>query len=115
MYYLRKLPLLFALTAAILLGVLGLSCSMSNKRILTIMIISMVIFFAVGIYVRASIFSIIEQVNEKKKKNSEEEEQKVQVGQERQSETIKGKDQHTEDDFEPLRVTDYIKNELKQS
>ena len=67
------------------------------------------------VFMCAQVFSIIEQVNEKKKKNSEEEEQKVQVGQERQSETIKGKDQHTEDDFEPLRVTEYIKNELKQS
>lgn len=68
MHYLRKLPLLFALIAAILIGVLGLSSSMSNKKILTIMTISMVFFFITGLYVRSTVLSIIYEVNEKEER-----------------------------------------------
>ncbi|HZK27196.1 MAG TPA: hypothetical protein VFD00_06630 [Thermoclostridium sp.] len=126
MHYLRKLPLLFALIAAILIGVLGLSSSMSNKKILTIMTISMVFFFITGLYVRSTVLSIIYEVNEKKKENNELENQDEQgnpadmVNQE-ESENQDGQKNNQEDtsriyedDFEPLRVSEFIRNELRQ-
>lgn len=103
MYYLRKLPLLFALIAAVLSGLIGFSRSMSNNRILLQMIITMVVFFAVGMYIRHTLLKIINQIKEKEKS---EEQKKLQELSEEKNET---------EELEPLKISEYIKKELKRS
>ena len=90
------------------------------------MTISMVFFFITGLYVRSTVLSIIYEVNEKKKENNELENQDEQgnpadmVNQE-ESENQDGQKNNQEDtsriyedDFEPLRVSEFIRNELRQ-
>lgn len=119
MQYIDRLPLLFALLAAILSGVIGLSRSMANDRILLQMIITMVIFYVVGIFVRYNLFKINAQAKEKKinedvkleKKLSRESKENVI-----EKEDNIGEDNSiSEDDFEPLKVSQFIREELKKS
>lgn len=109
MYYLKRLPLLFALIAAIISGVAGLAYSMSNNRILTQMIISMIVFFAVGIFARYNLSKIINQVEENREKNEKNEEIKVENKPSRET------DDKNIVDFEPLKVSKIIRTELNRS
>lgn len=112
MYYLKRLPLLFALIAAIISGVAGLAYSMSNNRILTQMIISMIVFFAVGIFARYNLSKIINQVEENREKNEKNEKnEEIKVENKPSRET----DDKNIVDFEPLKVSKIIRTELNRS
>jgi len=114
MHYIRKLPLLFALFAAIIAGIIGLSRSMANDRIMLYMIISMTVFYAVGFIARYNLVQIYNHVIEKRQKETLDAEQNG----ENNVENVNSKEEEKENnviDFEPLKVSRIIREELKES
>lgn len=121
MQYLQKLPLLLALAAAFLSGLVGFVRHNPQKEILFMMVLAMVLFFAIGLFARSTLTNIKNQ-NERKKKEKEQEELKKQQELEKQSkekemglgrkiDITAGK--ADEDAFNPLPVSEFIKKELK--
>lgn len=122
MRYLQKLPLLLALAAAFLSGLTGFVRQISQKEILLQMVLMMTLFFIIGLFARATLTNIKEQVDCKKKKEKEQEELKKQQELENQlQEKEKGLGRTIdfkagkvdEDAFNPLPVSEFIKKELK--
>lgn len=111
MYYINRLPLLFALFAAILTGIVGLSRSTSNDRILVQMMITMVIFYTVGFFVRYNIMKIYSQVKEKKETEALE---ALSKNENDRPGSPNEQKENNDDDFEPLKAAKFVKRELKK-
>lgn len=116
MHYIRRLPLLLALLAAILSGIAGHIRSMTTDKILLLMIVTMVVFYCIGFFVRYNLMKIYDQIKEKREKesiNEEPEDEKTSI-----EKSIERKEEEMEniiDAFEPLKVSKFIREELKQS
>ncbi|NLX76804.1 MAG: hypothetical protein GXZ01_05435 [Clostridiaceae bacterium] len=118
MQYINRLPLLFALFAAIISGAIGLSRSATNDRILVQMMICMVIFYAIGIYARYTLTEIYEQVKKKKAKIMHAEETKetkeIKEAKHEVKQTGETGNSIAEEEFEPLKVSRFIREKLEQ-
>lgn len=118
MQYINRLPLLFALFAAIISGAIGLSRSATNDRILVQMMICMVIFYAIGIYARYTLTEIYEQVKKKKAKIMHAEETKetkeIKEAKHEVKQTGETANSIAEEEFEPLKVSRFIREKLEQ-
>lgn len=119
MQYLQKLPLLLALTASFLSGLMGLIRGSEQKQILIQMVLVMTVFFVIGLFARSVLTNILDQI-ERKKQEEEQEELKRQMELEKEAEEkglgnnidIQAGDQD-EDLFNPLPVSEFIRKELK--
>ncbi len=121
MQYLHKLPLLIALAAAFLMGLLGFARRSPQKEILVQMVLAMVLFFVIGLFVRSTLTNIKEQIEQKKKEREleelkkqqemEKQEKEMEIGLGRNIDFTAGKED--EDAFNPLPVSEFIKKELK--
>jgi len=78
MRYLQKLPLLLALAAAFLTGLIGFVSQASQKVILTRMVLMMVVFFVIGLFTRSTLLNIKDQVEQKKNEREAEERKQKQ-------------------------------------
>lgn len=123
MRYLQKLPLLLALAAAFFTGLMGFMRQGSQKEILNQMVLLMILFFALGLFVRATLLNAKEQVELKVKEREREELRKQQELEleksEKEAATVGKNIDFTagkvgEDAFEPLPVSEFIKKELKR-
>ena len=118
MQYINRLPLLFALFAAIISGAIGLSRSATNDRILVQTMICMVIFYAIGIYARYTLTEIYEQVKKKKAKIMHAEETKetkeIKEAKHEVKQTGETGNSIAEEEFEPLKVSRFIREKLEQ-
>jgi len=118
MQYINRLPLLFALFAAIISGAIGLSRLATNDRILVQMMICMVIFYAIGIYARYTLTEIYEQVKKKKAKIMHAEETKetkeIKEAKHEVKQTGETGNSIAEEEFEPLKVSRFIREKLEQ-
>jgi len=114
MRYLQMLPLLMALAAALISGILGFFKSTPQKEVIMQMALIMVIFYVTGLFVRSTLIHTIEQI-EKKKKEREEEEKKQQEAENEKQKIVGANIDITADDnsFDPLPVSEFIKRELK--
>lgn len=125
----HKLPLLMALTGAIITGLVGYTHRVNNKENMTNMVITMIIFYVVGLLIRNTITSIMETL--KKKAEERENEEKQRIAEEKknakeaeldnnlgQSLNLVADDKYdlgiSDDEFDELPVADYIKNELRK-
>lgn len=125
MRYLNRLPLLLALAGSIVSGLLSIIRLRAQKEILVQMALVMVIFYVAGLFLRSTVQSIKSQVDEKKLK--QEEENRTKKSREEKENTDEGKTEkslggnidftvdESDDAFDPLPVSEYIKNELKKS
>lgn len=119
MRYLQMLPLLMALAAALISGILGFFKSMHQKEVIMQMTLIMVIFYVTGLFVRSTLICAVEQIEKKIKQREEEEEEEKRKEQEKaedENQRILGANiDMTADDnsFDPLPVSEFIKNELK--
>ena len=121
MRYLQKLPLLLALAAAFLTGLIGFVSQASQKVILTRMVLMMVVFFVIGLFTRSTLLNIKDQVEQKKNEREAEERKQKQELEKKQKEQEMGLGNNIdlsagaedEDAFEPLPVSEFIKKELK--
>ncbi len=125
MRYLQILPLLMALAAAILSGFLGFIRSIPQKEIMMQMVLVMIVFYILGLFTRSSFMGVLKQLDEKIKERELEEQKKQaekeqEEEKERQSPYDLGKnidltaDDMTEDSFDPIPVSEFIKNELNK-
>jgi len=132
MAYIRKLPLLLALSGAIVTGLAGYAHRLSNKENMTNMVIAMVVFYVVGLFVRYTVNDIVETI--KRKAEERELEEKKRLAEERKKEEEAQKAamaDNTEsilnlvadekidlgiddDEFNELPIAEYIKNELRK-
>jgi len=135
MDYIRKLPLLMALSSGIITGLAGYANQVGNKENMTNMFIAMVIFYIVGLLIRGTLIDIIE-TNRKKEEEKKREEKRLAKEKEREekererkkkqaAENIPGsildiaadedlKPGMNDEEFEALPIADYIRNELKK-
>jgi flagellar biosynthesis/type III secretory pathway M-ring protein FliF/YscJ len=118
MRYLQKLPLMFALAAAFLIGIIGSIRQNSQKTVLAQMVMVMVLFFFIGLFARATLLNIKEQ-HEKREKEQEEIEKQQELEQNKETESL-GKNidfaagDMDDDVFEPLPVSEFIQKQLKR-
>ena len=135
MDYIRKLPLLMALSSGIITGLAGYANQVGNKENMTNMFIAMVIFYIVGLLIRGTLIDIIE-TNRKKEEEKKREEKRLAKEKEREekererkkkqaAENIPGsildiaadedlKPGMNDEEFEALPIADYIMNELNK-
>ncbi|HEY8501009.1 MAG TPA: hypothetical protein VIL89_10345 [Clostridia bacterium] len=112
MRYIQILPLLMALAAALISGILGFFKSIRQKEVIMQMALIMVIFYVTGLFVRSTLMCAVEQIEQKRKEREEEE--KEEKEKEKQQELGANIDMTVGDDsFDPLPVSEFIKRELK--
>ena len=86
MRYLQKLPLMFALAAAFLIGIIGSIRQNSQKTVLAQMVMVMVLFFFIGLFARATLLNIKNSM--KKGKEQEEIEKQQELEQNKETESL---------------------------
>ncbi len=122
MGYIQKLPFILASTITIIVGLVCYTSGASNMDTFVKMIISMTIFYLIGMYVRNLIIDIKKQVDENRKKeelernkNAEKESTNIDgtnnknVDFQTQTENVK-KENNNSDEFTPLMASKVIKN-----
>jgi hypothetical protein len=132
MAYIRKLPLLLALTGAIITGLAGYVHRVNNKDNMANMVIAMVVFYVVGLFIRNTINNIVDTIRQKaeereleekrllaEEKKKEEEAEKAEMADDAGSiVNLVADDKYdigiSDDEFNELPITDYIKNELRK-
>ncbi len=133
MDYIRKLPILMALSVAIITGLVGYTHRVHNDENMINMLVAMVAFYIVGLLIRGTVLDIIE-TNRRKEKERLEEEKRIAKEKEKEEKKLKQKQSKdkgssssldivadedlnpgmTEEEFNALPVADYITNELKK-
>lgn len=117
MQYLQKLPLLLALAAAFLSGLLGFIRQSSQKNILIQMTIVMIVFFVIGLFARAILTNIQQQVEQKKQEELRKQKELEQEALEQEMGLGKNIDlkagELDDEAFDPLPVSEFIRKELK--
>lgn len=131
MDYIRKLPLLMALAAAIITGLMGYINHVRNNENMTNMLIVMVIFYIVGLLIRGTVLEAIE-TNRKKEEDRIKEEKRIAAEKEKEEKRQKqNKEKDSggsinmvadedlnlgirEDEFQALPIADYITKEFKE-
>lgn len=131
MDYIRKLPLLMALAAAIITGLVGYIHQVRNNENMTNMLIVMVVFYIVGLLIKGTVLEAIE-TNRKKEEERIQEEKRIAEEKEKEEKEKKQNMEKSsgssldmvadeelnlginEDDFQALPIADYITKELKE-
>jgi len=129
MDYIRKLPLLIALSSGIITGLVGYANHVRDKENMANMFIVMVIFYIVGLMIRGTLIDIIETNRRKEEEKIREEKrlarEKEREEKEKEKESISGStldiaaDEDlnpiiNDEEFEALPIADYIRNELNK-
>ena len=133
MDYIRKLPLLMALSGAIITGLVGYTHQVNNNENMINMLIAMVIFYLVGLLIRGTVLDIIETNRKKEEEERIKEEERIAKEKEKEEKKLKKQNAEkgsgstldiiadedldlgmTEGEFNALPVADYITNELKK-
>ncbi|NLM26730.1 MAG: hypothetical protein GX211_00945 [Clostridiaceae bacterium] len=117
MRYIQMLPLLMALAAALISGILGFIKSTPQKEVIMQMAWVMVVFYVIGLFARSTLICTMEQIEKKRKEREEEEEErKKQEKEEKEREEMVGTNVDLtagDDSFNPLPFTEFIRKELK--
>jgi Co/Zn/Cd efflux system component len=123
MEYVHKIPFLFGAAAAIIAGIISNLINVSQQDTYIRMAISMIIFFAIGIYIRNTLHKIHEELESKKLEEENkilveiEEEKRLAADEERLNQELELKTVGTKidfkvddagEDFSPLTVSEYI-------
>jgi phosphate/sulfate permease len=137
MDYIRKLPLLMAISSAIITGLVGYMHQVQNNENMTNMLITMVIFYIVGLLIRGTVLDAIETNRIKEEEKLEEEkrlakEEEKRIAKEKEEEKQKQTAEKAsgsildiaadedinlginEEEFDALPIADFITNELKK-
>lgn len=125
MEYVHKLPFLLGAAAAIIVGIISNLINASQQDTYIRMAMSMIIFFAIGVYIRNTLQKIHEELESKKQEEEnrimaemEEDEKLAAEEEERMNQELKLKTVGTKidfkvddvgEDFSPLTVSEYIK------
>lgn len=124
-----KIPFLFALFAAIITGLIGISNTKSLNQTCIYMIIAMVIFYFIGTLLKATITGIIEEQNKLKEqveREKKEKEKQERLAIEKEKAPKLGKEQHLgnnldlvadsnlDDGFTPLDLSQAVRTRMKE-
>ncbi len=132
MDYIRKLPLLLALTGAIITGMVGYTHHVANNDNMARMMVVMLVFYIIGLIIRRTILDTID--THKLKEQERQEEERLLLEQEKAEEKAEKEkkaqstlsstvdlaaDEEIEiamgDEFSNLPVNDYISTELERN
>ncbi len=129
MDYIRKMPLLMALTGGIIVGLMGFANQVPDKENLIKIIFVMVIFYIAGYFISHTLKDILETSRLKAEEKLQEQRQLEKEAREKENEELAGKAKGQAlnlvagdelvyggemEDFEALPVADFIKRELNQ-
>ncbi|EGD46004.1 hypothetical protein Cpap_0610 [Ruminiclostridium papyrosolvens DSM 2782] len=124
-----KIPFLFALLAAIITGLIGISNNRSVNQTCIYMMIAMVIFYFIGTLLKATITGIVEEQNKLKaqaEREKKEKENQERLRIEREKAEKLGKEQHLgknldlvadsnlDDGFTPLDLSQAVRTRMKE-
>ena len=126
MQYLQRLPLILALAGSLFSGLLSSLRLRAHNEVMSHMILSMVIFYFMGLFIRSTVLNIKTQVDEKwvkqeaAEKAQKEKEEAEKMKQEKTEEFLGKSIDYTTNDlgdelFEPLPVSEFIRKELKDN
>ncbi|MGI6086128.1 MAG: hypothetical protein ACOYIF_11970 [Acetivibrionales bacterium] len=131
MDYIRKLPLLMALSGAIITGLVGYVHQVRNNENMTNMIITMIIFYITGLLIRGTVLDIIESNRRKEEERIKEEKRLADEKKKEERKQSKKSDESSgstlnlvvdetlnpgisDEEFNDLPIADYIKSELNK-
>ncbi|WP_024831353.1 hypothetical protein [Ruminiclostridium josui] len=124
-----KIPFLFALFAAFIAGLIGISTNKTMNQTCIYMIIAMVVFYLIGALLKATITGIIEEQNklkeqEEKEKQEMEEQGKLRIEKEKEEKLAKEQhlgnnldlvaDSDLDDGFTPLDLSQAVRTKMKE-
>ncbi|MGI6778689.1 MAG: hypothetical protein ACOX7R_12475 [Acetivibrionales bacterium] len=112
MDYIHRLPFVIGLAAAIITGVAGYICNTNEQTLYLRMIVSMVVFYFIGVYIRYSLNKTMEELEQKKKENELKELEEAVIENQQHS-TVDYKVGY-DDELSPLEVSEVIKTKLKE-
>ncbi|MDD4296336.1 MAG: hypothetical protein PHC69_05190 [Ruminiclostridium sp.] len=126
MQYLQRLPLILALAGSLFSGLISSLRLRANNEVISNMLLTMVIFYFSGLFIRSTVLNIKMQVDKKWVKQeaaekAQREKEEVERKKKEKTEDFLGKsiDYTTndldDDSFEPLPVSEFIRNELKDN
>lgn len=126
MQYIKRLPLILALAGSLITGILNLLCHKQQNEVLFQMLIALVIFYIIGFFIRSTVLTVKEQVDEKQRiREAEEREQRekeeAEARRREKAEEFLGKNidltvnDSSDDSFDPLPVSEFIKKQLKEN
>ena len=126
MQYLQRLPLLLALAGSLASGILNLLCYRPHNEVLLHMVLTMVIFFIIGLFIRSTVLALKKQVDEKRQKQEAEEraQREKKQAEAKMMEEAEGHlgnnidftvDSSREESFDPLPVREFIKKQLNDN
>lgn len=121
----HKLPFLLSASMAVLVGVISISLGADNQAVYLRMVITMVVFYVVGLYTGKTLDKLKTEVNEKnaeierKKILLEEKEKEASQMAEKNPDPFKGQNinlsaEDQDDEFEPLTVSRVISSKMNQ-
>lgn len=122
MDYIRRIPFILGSIMAIITGIISLNCNISIKQVYLRMIISLVLFFIVGVFLRNTISEIEKDIKTKSIEKAKNEEETGNIedieNTERNQEAVSGRNNSAptvdylidddDDDFKPLNVKEVI-------
>jgi hypothetical protein len=118
----RKMPMIIALGAALLAGIIGYTSKIPNREIMGRMLIAMLVFYILGLMLRSTAMDIAKTVEEKRKADDELAllEQKEAEKKEKEIEKEKGlgnnldlsTNDYADEDYNPIPVSEFIRREL---
>ncbi len=124
-----KIPFLFALFAAIITGLIGITNNKSLNQTCVYMIIAMAIFYFIGTLLKATVTGIVDEQNklkEQAEREKKEEENQERLRIEREKAENLAKEQHLginldlvadsnlDDGFTPLDLSQAVRTRMKE-
>ncbi len=115
MHYVERLPIILGALASLITGLISYEAGYSQQILYLRMAVSMVLFFFIGLLVRSTIMSIINGTAEKEEEGEKEKEEMTAGEKVSNAEITPKTDRRIEndEDFDPLKVSDIIKESLK--
>jgi len=119
MGYIQRLPFILSSIITIIIGLVCYFSGVGTRDTFIRMIISMTVFYIVGLYIRKLIFDINEQIDEKKQKELLESQKKAEeeaknnntaIGKEIDLTIDSENDNVDDDEFTPLKASSVIRN-----
>ncbi len=125
---LRRLPFMSGCMAAVLAGIISFAAKADSQTIYIRMAVMMLVFFILGIYVRNTVYTIRQQVEQRKREQELEEERmlkkqkeemmteavQARINTQKEAQPKDGTEADTQDDFEPLSFVQAVRTKAKE-
>lgn len=118
MEYIHKLPSILSVLMAIMVGIISFKYNVTVQEIYIRMGIGILVFYALGVYIRYSLLKVVEEAEKKKKQEQLEKQAELKA----QADLMNSEKNHTVsytvddygEDFTPLKISEVIQSNLRE-